>query len=105
MVVHDDGLQAVVERAAPQRQALAHYAEAVAIVEGDNRVEAAPAVELHQGFQAVHAWGQRCCQAVHRGHGVHAADEQCQPLPGHGIGPHEVRRCLVRSSQGHQRLR
>ena len=30
-------------------------------------------------------------EAVDGGHRIHPADEQRQPLPGHGVGPHEVR--------------
>ena len=49
VVVLRDGPQPVVEGAAPQAQALAHHAEAAAVVKGDGGVEAAPAVELHVG--------------------------------------------------------
>ena len=49
-------------------------------------------VDGHLGGRA---GGQRCCLAVHRGYGVHPTDEQREPLPGHGIGPHEVRGRVV----------
>ena len=99
-MVLGDGPQPVIEGAAPQGKALADHPEAAAIVQGDHRVEPAPALEFHLGFQAVHAGGQGCRQAVYQGHGVHAADEQCQPLPGPGVGPHEVRRRVVAQDIG-----
>ena len=55
VVVLGYGPQAVVERPATQGQALAHHAEAAAVVEGDGGVEAAPAVELHAGPEPVDA--------------------------------------------------
>ena len=92
VMVLGDGSEPVVEGTAPQRQALAHHPEAAPVVPGDHPVEPAPALELHPGFQSVHAVGKGCGQAVHRGHGVHTAQQQSQPLPGHRVGPHELRR-------------
>ena len=91
VVVLGDGPQAVVEGTAPQRQPLAHHSEAAAIVPGDHGVKAAPAVELHLGAQPLHAGGERGGESIDGGHRVHAADEQRQPLPGHRVGPNEVR--------------
>ena len=55
VVVLRYGSQPVVERPAPQGQALAHHAEAAAVVEGDGGVEAAPSMELHVGPKPVDA--------------------------------------------------
>ena len=46
------GPQPVVERPAPQGEALAHHTEAAAVVERDCGVEASPAVELNAGPEA-----------------------------------------------------
>ena len=81
----------VVERPAPQGQALADHTEDAAVVERDGGVEAPPAVELDAGQEPVDAGGHRGSQSVDAGHRVHPEDESRQPLPGHGIGPHEVR--------------
>ena len=91
VVVPRYGPQPVVERPAPQSQALAHHAEAASIAECDGGVEAPPAVELHAGPEPVDAGGHRGGESVDAGHRVHPADEQREPLPGHGIGPHKVR--------------
>ena len=58
MVVLCDSPQPVVEGPPPQGLALPHHAELAAVVEGDGRVEAAPAVELNLGPQPVYAWGE-----------------------------------------------
>ena len=91
VVVLRYGSQPVIERPAPQGQALAHHAEAAAVVQGDGGVEAPPPVELHAGAEPVDAGGHRGGEMVDVGHRVHPADEQRQPLPGHGVSPHEVR--------------
>ena len=85
------GPQPVVERPAPQGQTLSHDAEAPAVVEGDGGVEAPSAVELHPGPEPVRARGHRGSESADAGHRVHPADDQRQPLPGHGVSPHEVR--------------
>ena len=64
VVVLGYGPQTIVERPATQSQALAHHAEAAAVVEGDGGVEAAPAVELHVGPEPVDAGGERRCEAI-----------------------------------------
>ncbi len=92
VVVLSNGPQPVVERPAPQCQTLAHHAEVAAVMERDGGVEAPPAVELHVGPEPVDAGGHRGGESVDAGHRVHPADQQHQPLPGHGVGPHEVRR-------------
>ena len=94
IVVLRYGPQPVVERSAPQGETLAHDAEAASVVQGDGGVEAAPAVEFHAGPQPVDAGGHRGGEAVGGTHGVHPADEQRQPLPGHGVGAHEIRGCV-----------
>ena len=53
------GPQPVVERPATQGEALAHHAEAAAVVERDGGVEAPPPVELHAGPEPVDAGGHR----------------------------------------------
>ena len=90
-VVLSQGPQPVVEGAPAQGQALAHHAEVSAVVEGDGGIEAAPAVELHTGSESVDAGGHRGGESVDAGHRVHPAQKQREPLPGHGVGPHEVR--------------
>ena len=93
VVVPRDGPQPVVERPAPQGQPPpppADHAERPAVMEGDGGVEAAPAVELHVRTEAVDAGGERRGESVDGVHGVHPADEQRQPLPGHRVGSHEV---------------
>ena len=60
-------------------------------MQGDGGVEASPAVELHAGPEPVDAGRHRGGESVDGGHRVHPADEQRQPLPGRGVGPHEVR--------------
>ena len=85
-----DGSQPVVERPAPQSKPLAHHAEAAAVVQGDDGVEAPPAVELHAGAEAVDAGGHDGGESIDAGHRGHPANEQRQPLPGHGVGSHEV---------------
>ena len=52
------GPQPVVELPAPQGHALAHHAEAAAVVEGDGGVEAPPPVELHVGPEPVDTGGE-----------------------------------------------
>ena len=48
-------------------------------------------MELHPGAVPVDAGVHRGSESVDAGHRVQPADEQRQPLPGHGVGPHEVR--------------
>ncbi len=52
------GPQPVVDRPATQGEALAHHAEAAAVVERDGGVEAPPPVELNAGPETVHAGGE-----------------------------------------------
>ena len=59
-----------------------------------------PGVEIHLGFQHVHAGKVRGRQAVYRNHGVHPAQQQRQPLPVHRVGPYEVRWGIVTQSGG-----
>ena len=58
VVVLGYGPQPVVEGAPAQGQALAHHAEAAAVVERDRGIEAAPAVELHVRTEPVDPGGQ-----------------------------------------------
>ena len=99
-VVLSQGPQPVVEGAPAQGQALAHHAEVSAVVEGDGGVESPPAVELDAGPEPVDAGGHRGGESVDAGNRVHPADEERQPLPGHGIGPHEVRGRVVAEHPG-----
>ena len=69
------GPQPVVERPAPQGQALAHHAEAAAVVQSDGGVESAPAVELQRG-----AGARRC-----RGRATLRGDRRRPPRPSGGL--------------------
>ena len=47
--------------------------------------------DTETGRETVNTGGRGGSETVDGGHGVHTAQEQRQPLPGHGIGLHEVR--------------
>ena len=48
-------------------------------------------MELHVRPEPVDAGGHGGGKAEEAGHRVHPADQQRKPLPGHGVGAHEVR--------------
>ncbi len=90
-LVNDRGKVAATEALGGELTHDSGLASAAPVVQRDGGVEAAPAVELHSGPASVRAGGHGGGEAVDSGHSVHPADEQGQPFPGCGVGPHEVR--------------